>query len=51
VGDSFPTYSTYSRGVGMIKGAYHYIDLTPRGDESGHENPQFWVRRHDEYET
>lgn len=46
----FHTYSTYSRGVDMLNGAYHYIDLTPKGrDEVGHANPQFWVRRHDEY--
>jgi len=50
-GDVFHTYSTYSRGADMLNGAYHYIDLTPKGrDEAGHDNPQFWVRRHDEYE-
>ncbi|MGO9453791.1 MAG: DUF899 domain-containing protein [Candidatus Binataceae bacterium] len=49
--DVFHTYSAYSRGVDMLNGAYHYIDLTPKGrDENGHANPQFWVRRHDEYE-
>jgi len=36
--------------VDMLNGAYHYLDLTPKGrDEAGHANPQFWVRRHDEY--
>jgi len=50
-GDVFHTYSTYSRGVDMLNGAYHYIDLTPKGrDEAGHEFAQFWVRRHDEYD-
>lgn len=50
-GKIFHTYSTYSRGVDMLNGAYHYIDLTPKGrDEAGHGNPQFWVRRHDEYD-
>jgi hypothetical protein len=30
--------------------AYHYLDLVPKGrDEAGHDFPQFWVRRHDEY--
>src|ERR1700680_3953809 len=49
-GDVFHTYSTYSRGVDMMNGAYHYLDLTPKGrDEAGHDSPQFWVRRHDEY--
>ena len=50
-GKVFHTYSCYSRGVDMMNGAYHYLDLTPRGrDEAGHSgNPQFWVRRRDEY--
>ena len=50
-GDIFHTYSTFSRGVDMLNGAYHYIDLTAKGrDEAGHGNPQFWVRRRDEYD-
>jgi|ERR1700683_648777 len=50
-GDVFHTYSSYSRGVDMMNGAYHYIDLTSKGrDEAGHDNPQFWVRRRDEYD-
>jgi predicted dithiol-disulfide oxidoreductase (DUF899 family) len=49
-GAVFHTYSCYSRGVDMLNGAYHYLDLVPKGrDEAGHSNPQFWVRRHDEY--
>ena len=49
-GTVFHTYSCYSRGVDMLNGAYHYLDLVPKGrDEAGHANPQFWVRRHDEY--
>ncbi|MGO9605818.1 MAG: DUF899 family protein [Candidatus Binataceae bacterium] len=49
--DVFHTYSAYSRGVDMLNGAYHYIDLTPEGrGENGHAHPQFWVYRHDEYE-
>ena len=33
-----------------VKWAYHYLDLVPKGrDEVGHANPQFWVRRHDEF--
>jgi predicted dithiol-disulfide oxidoreductase (DUF899 family) len=48
----FHTYSCYARGVDMLNGAYHYLDLTPKGrDESGQgPNPQAWVRRHDEYQ-
>jgi Bacterial protein of unknown function (DUF899) len=35
-GELFHTYSTYSRGVDMLNGAYHYLDLVPKGrDESG----------------
>jgi len=34
----------------VVNGAYHYLDLVPKGrGEHGHDNPQFWVRRHDEY--
>jgi predicted dithiol-disulfide oxidoreductase (DUF899 family) len=50
-GEVFHTYSTYSRGVDMMNGAYHYLDLTPRGrDEAGLDANQAWVRRHDEYD-
>lgn len=48
-GNVYHTYSTYARGIDMLNVAYHYLDLVPKGrDEAGHE-PQFWVRRHDEY--
>lgn len=52
-GEIFHTYSCYSRGVDMLNGTYHYLDLTPKGrDEKGQgSNPQAWVRRHDEYES
>jgi predicted dithiol-disulfide oxidoreductase (DUF899 family) len=51
-GAVFHTYSCYSRGVDMLNGAYHYIDLTPLGRNEGGQgkNPQAWVRRHDEYQ-
>ncbi|HEX6617043.1 MAG TPA: thioredoxin family protein [Gemmatimonadales bacterium] len=49
-GDIYHTYSTYSRGIDLLNGAYNYIDLTPRGrDEDG--QAQKWVRRHDQYES
>jgi predicted dithiol-disulfide oxidoreductase (DUF899 family) len=50
-GAVFHTYSTYSRGADMMNGAYHYLDLTPKGrDEADQKpHPQAWVRRHDEY--
>lgn len=49
-GHVFHTYSAYARGIDMLNVAYHYLDLVPKGrDEAGHDDPQFWVRRHDEY--
>jgi predicted dithiol-disulfide oxidoreductase (DUF899 family) len=46
----YHTYSAYARGIDMLNVAYHCLDLVPKGrDEAGHEFPQFWVRRHDEY--
>jgi len=48
----FHTYSCYERGVDMMNGAYHYIDLSPKGRDEADQKPysQAWVRRHDEYE-
>ena len=49
-GGIFHTYSCYGRGVDMLNGAYHYLDLVPKGrDEDGLDFTQAWVRRHDEY--
>lgn len=49
-GQVFHTYSAYSRGIDMLNVAYHYLDLVPKGRaEAGRTQPQFWVRRHDEY--
>ncbi len=46
----FHTYSCYSRGVDMLNGAYHYLDLVPKGrDEDSLSFPMEWVRRHDQY--
>ena len=50
-GSVFHTYSAYARGIDMLNAAYHYLDLVPKGrDEAGQPRPQFWVRRHDEYD-
>lgn len=50
-GDIYHTYSAFARGIDMVNGAYHFLDLAPRGrDEAGHDNPQYWVRHHDKYE-
>jgi predicted dithiol-disulfide oxidoreductase (DUF899 family) len=49
-GKIFHTYSTYARGIDILNTAYNYLDLVPKGrDEIGHEFPQYWVCRHDEY--
>jgi predicted dithiol-disulfide oxidoreductase (DUF899 family) len=50
-GEVFHTYSTYARGVDMLNGAYHYLDLVPKGrDEGGLKYGMEWLRRHDQYE-
>jgi predicted dithiol-disulfide oxidoreductase (DUF899 family) len=47
-GEVFHTYSTYARGLDMLLGANHYLDLTPEGRNDGaHPN---WPRRRDEYD-
>ena len=49
-GELFHTYSCYARGVDMLNGAYHYLDLVPKGrDEDGLEFSMQWLRRHDQY--
>jgi predicted dithiol-disulfide oxidoreductase (DUF899 family) len=49
-GEMFHTYSCYARGTEMLNGAYHYLDLVPKGrDEEGLGFSMAWVRRHDQY--
>ena len=36
----FHTYSCYARGVNMINGAYHYIDLTPKSRDEADQQPE-----------
>lgn len=49
-GDIFHTYSCYSRGLDMLNGAYHYLDLVPKGrDEAGLSYSMEWLYRHDQY--
>jgi predicted dithiol-disulfide oxidoreductase (DUF899 family) len=49
-GRVYRTYSTHARGIDPVNSAYQLIDLTPTGrDEPADGDPQFWVRRHDEY--
>ncbi len=49
-GEIFHTYSCYARGLDMLNGAYHYLDLVPKGrDEDDLPYSMAWVQRHDEY--
>lgn len=49
-GEVFHTYSTYSRGLDLLIGAYNYLDLVPKGrDEAGLEFSMSWLRYHDRY--
>ena len=49
-GAIYHTYSTYARGLDMMNGAYHYLDLVPKGrDEDDLPYAMSWVRIHDEY--
>ena len=50
-GDVFHTYSTYGRGLDMLIGTYHFLDLTPKGRDENPESPMEWIRRHDDYGT
>lgn len=50
-GEIFHTYSTYSRGLDILIGAYNFLDLTPKGrDEEGLPHGMAWVRHHDRYQ-
>ena len=49
-GAIYHTYSTYARGLDMLNGAYHLLDLTAKGrDEQELPWPMAWVKRHDRY--
>ena len=49
-GEVFHTYSCYARGLDMLNGAYHYMDLVPKGrDEDELPYTMAWLRRHDQY--
>ena len=50
-GAVYHTYSTYGRGLEITMGAYHLLDMVPKGrDEDGLKFGQEWVRHHDRYE-
>ncbi len=49
-GEIFHTYSCYSRGLDMLNGAYHLLDLVPKGrDEGTLPYTMDWLRLHDSY--
>ncbi len=46
----FLSYQTFSRGLDMVNGAYHLLDLTPKGrDEDELPWSMAWLHRHDAY--
>jgi len=49
-GTVFHTYSCYGRGLDMLNGTYHHLDVVPKGrDEAGLSYTQEWVKHHDRY--
>ena len=49
-GAIYRTYSTYGRGIDLLNTAYNFLDLVPLGRGEQGKDPQYWVRRHDEYD-
>ena len=50
-GEVFHTYSCYARGLDMLNGAYHYMDLAPKGrDEDDLPYTMAWLHRRDQYQ-
>ena len=49
-GGVFHTYSSFARGLDMFLGAYHLLDIVPKGrDEEALPYGMEWVRHHDKY--
>lgn len=48
-GAIYRTYSTYARGLDVLNGAYHLLDMTSKGRDEDPERPMSWVKRHDKY--
>jgi predicted dithiol-disulfide oxidoreductase (DUF899 family) len=49
-GAIYHTYSCYARGLDMLNGAYHYLDLVPKGrDEDALPFTMSWLKLRDEY--
>lgn len=49
-GEVYHTYSTYTRGLDVLLGAHHLLDLTPKGRDE-RTGTMDWVRRHDSYKN
>ena len=50
-GRVFHTYSSYARGLDMFIGAYHLLDIVPKGrDEDTLDFSMEWIRHHDRYD-
>jgi len=46
----FHTYSRYSRGLDLVNGTYHWLDMAPLGrNEKDLSYAQAWVKLKDEY--
>ena len=43
----YHTYSAYARGLDALWSVYQWLDRAPRG----RNEPEYWMRRHDEYGT
>jgi predicted dithiol-disulfide oxidoreductase (DUF899 family) len=48
-GKIYHTYSTYTRGLELLDGAFNWLDLTPKGRNET-AGIMSWVRLHDEYD-
>lgn len=49
-GEVYHGYSCHARGVEMVNGAHHVLDLVPKGRNGGGlRSPTEWVKRHGQY--
>jgi predicted dithiol-disulfide oxidoreductase (DUF899 family) len=48
-GNIYHTYSTYTRGLELLDGAFMWLDLVPKGRNEG-PGIMSWIKLHDEYD-
>ena len=48
-GQVYHTYSSYARGIDLLNTTYNFLDITAKGRNENPDQPQDWVRYHDEY--